>query len=165
VNVTISTAILLITTIIAASIFTGAALTQLYSFQNTFKEVSSRNQQIFASSIVIIGETKNASSPTSIIVWVKNIGRTSFPLTDAAYWDLFIVFPDGTYQRFTYNNSTTQNNSWGVKILNDKGTIGVWENGETIQITAYTNSIASGSYEVRLTVSNGVTAQDKFSFS
>jgi hypothetical protein len=155
----------MITTIIAATVFTGAALTQLYSFQNTFKEVGSRNQEIFASSITIIGET-SVTSPNRMIVWAKNIGRTSFSLTgsttDASYWDLFITFPNGTYQRFNYS-ATGQDNCWNVQILNDKGTIGAWENGETIQITIYTNTIASGAYEVRLTLSNGVLAQDKFS--
>jgi archaellum component FlaF (FlaF/FlaG flagellin family) len=167
VQVTISTAILLITTIIMASIFTGAALSQLYSFQNSFKEVSSRNQEIFASSISIIGETKS-SSPNRIIIWVKNIGQTSFPLTgsttNATYWDLFITFPNGTYERFTYD-PTAQSNCWDVQILNDKGAVGVWEDGETIQLTIYTYTIPSGAYEIRLTLSNGVSNQDKFSLS
>ena len=155
----------MIATIIMATVFTGAALSQLYSFQNSFKEVSIKNQEIFATSIVIIGET-NASSPNRIVVWVKNTGQTPFALSglgdNASYWDVFITFPNGTYQRFTYN-PTAQYNCWSVQILNGAG--GVWQTGETIQLTIYTSSVPSGAYDVRLTLSNGVGAEDKFSLS
>lgn len=167
-QVTISTAILLIATIIAASVFTGAALSELYTFENTFKEVGSRNQAVFESSITIIGET-HSSSPNRIIIWVKNIGTTSFTISgsgsnpDQQYWDVFITFPNGTYHRFPYS-STAQHDNFNVTILDDMGTIGTWETGETVQLTIYTNAIPSGAYEVSLSLANGVNAQDKFSF-
>ncbi len=164
-NVTISSAILMIVTVIAASIFSAAALEQLYAFQNAFKDVSSRNEEMFSSSITIIGETKT-SSPSSITIWVKNIGRTFFRLegttANATFWDLFIIFPNETYKRFDYV-SACSDDCWGAQILNDKGTIGLWEAGETIEISVYTASIPAGSYEVRLALPNGVTCEDKFS--
>lgn len=164
-QVTISTAILMITTIIAASVFSAAALSQLYEFQNAFKEVSSRNEEVFGSSIVIIGET-TASSPNRIIVWVKNTGRTSFRLegstVNATFWDLFIVFPNATYQRFSYV-SACSSDCWNAQILDDKGTTGLWEESETLQIYVYVASIPTGSYEVRLTLPNGATCEDTFS--
>ena len=164
-NVTISSAILMIVTVIAASIFSAAALEQLYAFQNVFKDVSSRNEEMFSSSITIIGETKT-SSPSSIIIWVKNTGRTSFRLQDATanatFWDLFMIFPNETYKRFDYV-SACSDDCWGAQILNDRGTIGLWEEGETLEISVYTASIPAGSYEVRLALPNGVTCDDKFS--
>jgi hypothetical protein len=152
-----------------ASIFAGAALQELYSFQNSFKQISSSNQALFSSSIVIIGEARLTSS-TGINIWVKNIGQTSFGISgdaagnNATYWDLFITFPDGTYQRFAYNPNCNSN-CWTVQILNGAG---IWQNGETIQITVYTASpseptLSSGSYQVTLTLPNGASAQDKFS--
>lgn len=164
-NVTISSAILLITTIIAASIFTAAALQQLYAFQNAFKDVSIRNEEMFSSSVTIVGETM-ASSPNRIIVWVKNTGRTSFRLeggtVNGTFWDLFITFPNATYKRFNYVYGCSSD-CWNGQILNDKGTIGLWEEGETLQVTVYTASVPAGSYEVRLALPNGVTCEDKFS--
>ena len=59
-QVTISTALLMITTIIAASVFSAAALAQLYQFQNAMKDVSSRNEEVFSSSITIIGEAETS---------------------------------------------------------------------------------------------------------
>jgi archaellum component FlaF (FlaF/FlaG flagellin family) len=159
VNVTISSAILMIATIIAASIFTAAALQQLYAFQNAFKDVSVRNEEMFSTSVTIVGETRNASG---IIIWVKNTGRTSFEL-NGTFWDLFITFPNGTYERFKYQSSGCSNDCWDAQILNDKGTTGVWEEGETIEVTVHTASVPAGSYEVRLALPNGVTCQDKFS--
>ena len=166
-NVTITSAILMITSIIMASIFTAAALQQLYAFQNAFKDVSIRNEEMFSSSITIIGEARNASSPNNpIVIWVKNTGRTSFQLrngtADGTLWDLFITFPSGTYERFNYS-STCSNDCWKAQILNDKGTIGLWEQGETLQITVYATSVPAGSYQVRLALPNGVTCEDKFS--
>jgi archaellum component FlaG (FlaF/FlaG flagellin family) len=162
VNVTITSAILMITSIVMASIFTAAALQQLYAFQNAFKDVSMRNEEMFSSSITIIGEARNASS-NKIVIWVKNTGRTSFQLQGGASWDLFITFPDGTYERFNYS-SPCLSACWNATILNDKGTIGLWEQGETLQITVYTTSVPpAGSYEVRLALPNGVTCEDKFS--
>jgi len=173
VQVVISTAILLIATIIAASVFTAAAISELYTFQNTFKEVGSKNQAAYESSITIIGET-NATSPNRIIVWVKNIGATSFPLTgadgDPQYWDVFISFPNGVDSRFPYSNltgcsSTQDGNCFNVALLNDISGTGIWDSGETIQLTIYTSqTISAGSYQVSLSLSNGVTAQDSFSF-
>ena len=169
-EVTISTAILLIATIIMATVFTGAALTQLYSFQNSLKQVSSQNQEIFASSITIIGEAQNTTgTPHSIVIWAKNIGQTPFPMIEsgsgnASYWDLFITFPDGTYTRFSYN-AVAQNGCWNGGILNSVGTAGVWQQGETLEIYAYSTKVPQpGSYSVRLTMPNGVSAQDTFSF-
>ena len=163
-EVTISTAILLIATIIMATVFTGAAITQLYTFENSFKQVSTENAAIFGSSIVIIGEAQQ-SSPNAIQVWVKNIGQTSFSLdgsgSNATYWDVFVTFPNGTYTRFSYGSS--QNNCWSAQILNGGGTT-VWENGETLLLTIYTPRIDPGSYTIRITLPNGVSTQDKFSF-
>ena len=165
-QVTISTALLMITTIIAASVFSAAALAQLYEFQNAMKDVSSRNEEVFSSSITIIGEGQTSSPNNHITIWVKNTGRTSFPLqgspSNATSWDLFITFPNGTYQRFSYL-SVWSNDCWTAQILNDKGTTGVWEQGETLEISVYTSTIPSGSYEVRLALSNGVTCEDRFS--
>ena len=164
-NVTISSAILMIVTVIAASIFSAAALQQLYAFQNAFKDVSSRNEEMFSSSITIIAETKTPSA-SSIIIWVKNTGRTSFRLQDATanatFWDLFMIFPNETYRRFNYV-SACSDDCWSAQILNDRGTIGLWEEGETLEISVYTASIPAGSYEVRLALPNGVTCDDKFS--
>jgi archaellum component FlaG (FlaF/FlaG flagellin family) len=157
VNVTITSAILMITSIIMASIFTAAALQQLFAFQNAFKDVGMRNEEMFSSSITIIGETNTSNS---IIIWVKNTGRTSFPL-NGTLWDLFITFPNGTYQRFNYR-SGCQNDCWNAQILNDNGN-GVWDDGETIQIIVYAASVQAGSYEVRLALPNGVTCDDRFS--
>jgi archaellum component FlaG (FlaF/FlaG flagellin family) len=160
VNTIISSAILMIVTIIAASIFTAAALQQLYAFQNAFKDVSMRNEEMFSTSITIIGETNKSKS---IIIWVKNTGPTSFPL-NGTLWDLFITFPNGTYERFNYvsTKSGCSNYCWNATILNDNGN-GVWDDGETIQITVYPTSVPSGPYEVRLALPNGVTCDDKFS--
>ncbi|MGA2238591.1 MAG: hypothetical protein ABSG74_05210 [Candidatus Bathyarchaeia archaeon] len=167
VSVTISSAILLIVTVIAASIFSAAALQQLYAFQNAFRDVSSRNEEMFSSSITIIGETET-SSPSSIIIWVKNTGRTSFLLQgatgNATFWDLFMIFPNETYKRFNYMSlSACSDDCWTAQIMNDRGTIGLWEEGETLQISVHTASIPAGSYEVRLALPNGVTCDDKFS--
>jgi archaellum component FlaG (FlaF/FlaG flagellin family) len=163
VNVTISSAILMIATIIAASIFTAAALQQLYAFQNAFKDVSTRNEEMFSTSITIIGETRGTlpDGPNTIILWVKNTGRTSFSLTGTS-WDLFITFPDETYKRFSYNSTTGCSDCWNDKLLNDNGN-GVWDPSETIQITVHTASVPAGSYEVRLALPNGVTCEDTFS--
>jgi hypothetical protein len=156
----------MIVTVIAASIFSAAALQQLYAFQNAFKDVSSRNEEMFSSSITIIGETET-SSPSSIIIWVKNTGRTSFFLQDestanATFWDLFMIFPNETYKRFNYVSGCSDD-CWSAQIPNDRGTIGLWEEGETLEISVHTASIPAGSYEVRLALPNGVTCDDKFS--
>ena len=158
----------MIATIIAASVFTGAALSELYTFENTFKQVGSRNQAVFESSITIIGETQ-ASSPNRILIWVKNTGTTSFLLTgsvngtDQQFWDVFLTFPNNTYHRFPYS-STAQHDCFNVTILNAVGSSGFWSTGETVQLTIYTNAIPSGAYRVSLSLSNGVTAEDNFSF-
>ena len=163
-EVTISTAILLIATIIMATVFTGAAISQLYTFQNSLKQISEQNQQIFGTSITIISETQE-TSPNAILVWVKNIGTTSFTLSgsgsNATYWDVFITFPNGTYTRFNYGNG--QNNCWNAQILNAH-TTGLWEQGETLLLTIYTQRIDSGPYTVRLTLPNGVSTEQQFSF-
>ena len=155
----------MITTIIAASIFTAAALSELYSFQNSIKEIGSKNQDLLGSSVTIIGEARAASSQ-GIVVWVKNTGQTSFSLsgsaTNASYWDLFITFPNQTYTRFSYN-ANYQIGCWSAQILDDNGVIGAWEYGETLQITIYTNSTPAGSYSIRLSLPNSLTVEDQFS--
>ena len=152
-----------------ATVFTGAAITQLYTFENSLRQVSTANAQIFGSSIVIIGEAQQAT-PSSIQVWIKNIGQTSFVVSDsginASYWDIFLTFPDGAYTRFSYCQPSSQDSCWTAQILNagTAGTAGVWTNGETLLLTIYTPSVIPGSYTVSITLQNGVSATDKFSF-
>lgn len=168
-QVTISTAILMIATIIAASVFTGAALSELYMFENTFKEIGTKNQQVYESSITIIGEAQ-ASTPTRIVVWVKNVGTTSFAISgansDPQYWDVFVTFPSGNVTKFSYSatgcGSPTE--CFSVALLNDIGSTGMWVTGETIQLTIYVNTVPTGSYQISLSLSNGVSAEDHFSF-
>ena len=168
-QVVVSTAILLIATIIAASVFTAAALSELYTFQNTFREVGSKNQAYYETSITIIGEAKGSASG-EIDVWVKNTGTTSFTITasgDPQYWDVFITFPGGTYTRFPYGSSCTAGGSpcFAVTLLNTGGGTATWETGDTVQLSIFTNvSLQSGAYQVSLSLSNGATAQDNFSF-
>ena len=177
-QVVISTAILLIATIIAASVFTAAALSELYTFENSFQQVGSKAQAYYESSITIIGEAQASSSSgmAEIDVWVKNTGTTSFTITgsasDSQYWDVFITFPDGTYIRFPYSSTagscgSNQNGCFNVALLNDITGTGKWETGETVQLTIITtySSLSSGAYQVSLSLSNGVNAQDNFSFS
>jgi hypothetical protein len=183
VEAVISTAILLIVTIIAASVFTAAALSELSTFENTFKEVGSRNQEILESSITIIGETNESVPPYGyrIIVWVKNVGGTSFEVGGSSNnaersWDVFVTFPNGTYSLSPYDATgqcPTIAECWGfdVSLMNAGGT-GTWEPGETIQLTIYaggwvapaTTPIPPGEYQVSVSLPNGVTAQDTFSF-
>ena len=165
-NTTISLAIVTIATIVAASIFAGAAISELYSFQNVFRDVAQTNQEMMSSSVQIIGEAKGSSSYVS--VWVKNIGRSSFRLSggsfNASFWDVFLTFPNATIKRFTYS-PTGSSNCWNAQIQNDMGTVGVWEKGETIEMKIYTSSIPSGSYTIQLNLPNGIGAQDTFSIS
>ncbi len=164
VSVTISSAILLITTILAATIFAGAAFTQLYMFQNSFKEIGSRNESLFDSSITVIAEA-SASNPNRIMIWVKNVGKTAFSLQgdsdNASYWDVFMTFPNGTAGRICYSCSNA--NYWIVQILTNMGSTGSWTTGETILITIYTEGYQSGSYKIMLTLTNGASCQDRFS--
>lgn len=169
-QVVISTAILLIATIIAASVFTAAAISELYTFQNTFKEVGSKNQALYESSITIEGEAQ-ASSPLRIVIWVKNIGTTSFQMSgsdsDPQYWDVFITFPSGNVTKFPYTagGCESPNECFDTVLLNGQAGSTMWETGETVQITICgLTSIPSGSYQVSLSLSNGATAQDNFSF-
>lgn len=162
-NVSISVAILTISTIIAASIFAGAAMSEMYSFQNVMKEVGQSNKDVLSSSVKIIDQSKSSSF---LSVWVKNTGQTSFRLDEqiasASYWDVFLKFPNGTLKRFTYN-PTGSSECWNGQILNDMGTIGLWEKGETIEIKIFTASIPNGSYKVRLALPNGVGDETTFS--
>jgi len=164
-NVSMSMAILTISTIIAASIFSGAAITQLYSFQNVLRDVGQSNQDVLSSSIKVIGEAQT-STPSYISVWIKNTGRTSFRLNggtvNASYWDVFLTFPNGTYTRFPYSTSASVA-CWKATILSDMVTVGVWEKGETIEIKIYTSSVPSGSYKIKLALPNGVGDEDQFS--
>jgi archaellum component FlaG (FlaF/FlaG flagellin family) len=188
VQVVISTAILLIATIIAASVFTAAALSELYTFQNTFKEVGTKNQAYYESSITIIGEahasaTSSSGSLDEIDVWVKNTGTTSFTISatgDPQYWDVFITFPNGTDTRFPYSSSCSVGQVLGssslcfnVALLNGSSGSSTWETGETVQLTIIMyncggsdtcTTLPTGAYQVSLSLSNGVTAQDSFSF-
>ena len=169
-QVVVSTAILLIATIIAASVFTAAALSELYTFQSTFKQVGSKNQAYYETSVTIIGEAKGSPSG-EIEVWVKNTGTTSFTISasgDPQYWDVFITFPSGTYTRFPYSSSCTSQSTspcFGVTLLNTGNNTTTWETGDTILLSIFTQvSLSSGSYQVNLSLSNGATAQDNFSF-
>ncbi len=153
-SITIEETIIVVSTIIATSILAAAVFSGLSRIEASYKSIVTVTEEKVKTDIKIIFAVN--TSPSTVKVWIKNVGTSRISSQMIASSDLFFGRV-GNFERLSYNAN------WTYSIVNDDND-GVWESGETIEITiSLSYTLSEGDYYILFVLSNGKDAEYTFS--
>lgn len=156
----ITTAILIMASVIAAVAFVNAVLPSVYELSHSYNSVARNMEDQLKTDIEIIfvypddeGEGDNVS------LWIKNVGSSEIPFTQLKYCDIFL---SSSNQFINPDFESELDPSWEYVPMtaNDD----MWSRGETIKVTIKSGiPLQTGKYQISFYLYNGVSVSDTFS--
>jgi len=162
---TFTTAMFLITAVIAAGVLINAVFPVVYTMAGTFQSATHESDQRLRTDFKIV--TSFARSPT-VQVWMKNIGSQRIPLSSINQSDVFCG-PVGNFGRLTYRYvlpGSLASGEW-TETLSDLNSNNYWDPGETLQVTAKPSTMpASGNMVYfQFVLPSGIWRSNEFTVS
>jgi len=129
---TITTALFLITAVIAAGVLINAVYPVVYSMAGTFSSTTHESDVRMRTDFKVIAAVADTSSAQ---IWMKNIGSERIAESDIQNGDVFFG-RTGSFNRI-------DNADWSEQLSDTNGN-GVWDPGETVKITVPSGGVTSG---------------------
>ncbi|MEN6396646.1 MAG: flagellin [Methanoregula sp.] len=158
---TFTTALFLITAVIAAGVLISAIFPVVYQMAGTFSSAGHASDQRLRTDFKIVLAVANDSQYAR--VWMKNTGSEQIPIADIERSDV-ICGNTGNFNRMSLSPSSTLQNGQWLYILSDLNNNNYWDPGETVEINALTDKLdISGSPNYfQFTLSDGIWRSDQF---
>jgi flagellar protein FlaG len=168
---TITTALFLITAVVAAGVLINAVYPVVYNMAGTFSSATHESDTRMRTDFKVISTVASPSTKTAQI-WLKNIGSEQIPYAEIQRSDVFCGAV-GDFDRLAYAEvepSALNNGYWTEDFLDTKYDLngnGMWDTGETVKITAMTNLIQGSGSKVyfQFALPNGVWRSIEFAVS
>jgi flagellar protein FlaG len=163
---TITTALFLITAVVAAGVLINAVYPVIYTMAGTFSTSTHESDIRIRTDFKIIATY--ASYNTEIAqIWMKNTGSERVSLDEIKRADVFCG-GEGSFDHLTYSDTLAEK-KWKtdfdpvIKDYDLNGN-GYWDPGETIKITAKTSTIPESGNKVffQFTLTNGIWRSIEF---
>ncbi|MFA4823744.1 MAG: flagellin [Methanoregula sp.] len=141
---TFTTALFLITAVIAAGVLINAVFPVVYTMAGTFQSATHESDQRLRTDFKIV-TTFGKSSTSTVQVWMKNVGSERIPLADIQKSDVFCG-EVGNFGRLDYvtDDPPVIAPRW-TEYLSDLNSNGYWDPGETLEVYAIPSTMpASG---------------------
>jgi len=151
----ITSAILMIVSVIAAVAFVNAVLPSVYGLSDSYNSVARSMEDQFKTDIDIIFIYPDGNN---VSVWIKNVGSSNIPLSELQFCDVFIMSSSG-YWNPGFESASTP--SWEYTLENGDGDI--WNRGETIKVAIELDALPGDIYKISFFLYNGVSTSDTFS--
>jgi flagellar protein FlaG len=153
----ITSAILVIVSVIAAVAFVNAILPSVYGLSESYSSVALTMEDQFKTDLDIIFIYPDGDD---VYVWIKNVGSSDIPLSQLQLSDIFVMSSSG-YWNPSFESAS--NPSWDYTLENGDGD--TWNRGETIKVSIKfdADELSSGIYKVTFFLYNGVSTSDTFS--
>jgi len=150
---TFTTAMFLITAVIAAGVLINAVFPVVYTMAGTFQSATHESDMRLRTDFKIVTSFANN---THVNVWMKNVGTQRIPNTDILRSDVFSG-PVGNFGRIS---------DWTYTIF-DLNANNDWDPGETLQITAKPSTMPSSGNLVyfQFILPNGIWRSNEFTVS
>ena len=135
---TFTTAMFLITSIIAAGVLINAVFPVVYQMAGTFLSSSHQSDERMRTDIKIVNTFMVPSGEVGDVqVWLKNVGVARIPYADIPRSDVFLGRA-GDFDRLECN-AAIGTNQWYYETAGGD-TSGYWDPGETLEIIAKTDN-------------------------
>jgi flagellar protein FlaG len=167
---TITTALFLITAVVAAGVLINAVYPIVFNMAGTFSSTTHQSDVRIRTDFKIITTFATAGTPGTVQVWMKNIGSEQIPLDDIKRSDVFCGAV-GNFDRLAYQNvspASLDSGYWtetfdsGYDLDNNQ----FWDPGETVKVTAKTTIPATGSrIYFQFATPNGIWRSNEFTVS
>ena len=161
---TFTTALFLITAVIAAGVLISAIFPVVYQMSGTFSSASHESDQRLRTDFKIVLGVANSSYYAR--VWMKNTGSERIPLADIERSDV-ICGDAGNFGRLSFDPTSSGQmspNTWRY-TLSDLNSNSYWDSGETLEIVALVPTIqtAEGSpVYYQFILPDGIWRSDQF---
>ena len=126
---TFTTAMFLITAVIAAGVLINAVFPVVYTMASTFSSSTHASDVRLRTDFVIVTTFSSGTGPLSGQIWMKNIGTQPISTNDIEKSDVFFGPVSGS-NSFTHLNYPS---GWSYTITGNT-TIGYWGPGDTLEI-------------------------------
>ena len=157
---TFTTAMFLITAVIAAGVLINAVFPVVYQMAGTFNSATHTSDVRLRTDFVIV-TTFAAANGQNVDgqIWMKNVGSQPIPVEDIKRSDVFFG-PVGSFSRLEINTGWTY-------TLSDLNNNKFWDPGETLGIQGTAaGPVSSGSFVYfQFVLPNGVWRSNQFSVS
>jgi len=153
---TFTTAMFLITAIIAAGVLVNAVFPIVYTMTGTFSSASHESDERLRTDFKIIA---TYASGTNGQIWIKNVGSTRIPASEVVRADVFYGAV-GDFEHLMYDAGWTAE-------LSDINTNNYWDSGETLKVSVVaTKSVSPGNVAYfQFVLPNGVWRSMEFTAS
>ena len=146
----IVSALLVITAVVAVSIFATTMIPTIGKMANTYSSLTTNLNEKISTDIEIIFVKANSSSVT---FWVKNVGLYKIPKSLLNFSDVFII-SNNTMYHYTLSNLNY--------VIENGNNDEYWDYGETLKVEANIN-LDKGNYILVFVLYNGIKDTETFS--
>ncbi|ABS55863.1 conserved hypothetical protein [Methanoregula boonei 6A8] len=160
---TFTTAMFLITAVIAAGVLISAIFPVVYQMSGTFTAAGHASDQQIRTNMQIVLDVANQSN--YVRVWIKNTGSVRIPVANIQQSDVFCG-DAGNFNRMSLSTTGTLGNGQWSYTLTNPSTPNSWNPGDTLEIDAYTTTInSSDPVYFQFVLPNGISTSDQFTVS
>jgi len=163
---TITTALFLITAVVASAVLINAVYPVIQNMAGTFSSSTHESDVRIRTDFKIIATYANASGTAQI--WMKNIGSEQIGLADIQQADVFCGAV-GSFDHLAHTSGSLGNNQWIENFSApeyDQNNNQFWDPGETLKVTAKTAIPSPGSkVTFQFALSNGIWRSTEFTVS
>jgi flagellar protein FlaG len=164
---TITTALFLITAVVASAVLINAVYPVISNMAGTFSSTTHESDVRIRTDFKIIATYASQSAGTAQ-VWMKNTGSERISLTQIQQADVFCGAV-GSFDHLAYTSGILGNNQWTEGFSSpeyDQNNNQFWDPGETLKVTAKTTIPSSGSkVTFQFALSNGIWRSIEFTAS
>ena len=164
---TITTALFLITAVVASAILINAVYPVISNMAGTFSSGTHESDVRIRSDFSIIATYASQSTGTAQI-WMKNIGLEPIGLVDIQRADVF-GGAVGSFDHFAHTGGTLVNNQWTETFTYpeyDLNNNQMWDPGETLEVTFKTTMPSPGNkIYFQFALPDGISRSTEFTVS
>ncbi len=163
---TFTTAIFLITAVIAAGVLISAIFPVVYQMAGTFSSAGHASDQQIRTDFKVVLAVGNSSGYAQI--WMKNTGSIQIPLSDIEKSDVICGdVTTGNYNQLTLVPQGSLAIGQWTYTLSDLNGNSYWDPGETLEIDARPSTLntVGGPNYFQFTLPNGIWRSDQFTAS
>jgi flagellar protein FlaG len=165
---TITTALFLITAVVASAVLINAVYPVIQNMAGTFSSSTHESDVRIRTDFKIITTFATNGTPGTVQVWMKNIGTERISLAQIQQADVFCGSAN-SFDHLAHNSDSLGNNQWieGFSVPEyDQNNNQFWDPGETLKVTAKTNIPSSGSkVTFQFALPNGIWRSNEFTVS
>jgi len=160
---TFTTAMFLITAVIAAGVLISAIFPVVYQMSGTFAAAGHASDQQIRTNMQIVLDVANQSQ--YVRVWIKNTGSVRIPAANIQQSDVFCG-DAGNFNRMSLSTTGTLGNGQWTYVLTNPSANNSWNPGDTLEVDAYTTTInPDDPVYFQFVLPSGVSTSDQFTVS